>query len=57
MNNPMLPTILTACGVIFMMAMAFDIPPRNIAIFISIVCFVLAGVSRNFINQQGQDEG
>jgi hypothetical protein len=57
MNNRMIPTILSAAGVIFMMAMAFKILPSNVALFISIACFILSGVSWNIIRQQDQNEG
>jgi hypothetical protein len=57
MNNQMIPVILTAAGAIFIMAMAFDILASNVAIFLAIVCGILAGVSRTYIRQQNQDEG
>ena len=56
MNNRMIPTILSAAGVIFMMAMAFDILASNVALFIAISCFILSGISWNFIRQQNQNE-
>lgn len=40
-------TILGALGVIFILAMAFGVlMSRNIALFIGVACFVLAGTVR-----------
>ena len=39
-------TILTTLGVLFMIAMAFQILPFNIAIFSGVACFILAGTVR-----------
>lgn len=35
--------ILGIVGVLFMLAMTFDILPRNIALFLGVACFVIAG--------------
>jgi hypothetical protein len=35
--------ILGLVGVLFMLAMAFEVMPRNYALFAGIACFVIAG--------------
>jgi hypothetical protein len=56
MDNRMIPVILSAVGVIFIMAMAFDIMANNVAIFLAIACFIIAGVFRNYMGKQDQTE-
>ncbi|HKA21364.1 MAG TPA: hypothetical protein VKN18_24010 [Blastocatellia bacterium] len=38
--------LLTSAGILFMMSMAFQILPFNIAIFSGVACFILAGTVR-----------
>ena len=42
-------TLLGTLGVLFMMAMAFNILPTNIAIFAGIACFILAGTVKSIM--------
>jgi hypothetical protein len=56
MDNRMIPVILSAVGVIFIMAMAFDIMANNVAIFLAIACFIIAGVFRSYTGKQDQTE-
>jgi hypothetical protein len=42
---------LSTLGVIFFMAMAFQILPSNYAIFGGVVCFILAGAVKRFAPQ------
>jgi hypothetical protein len=35
--------VLGLVGVLFMLAMAFDMMPRNYALFAGVACFVVAG--------------
>jgi hypothetical protein len=39
-------TILGTLGILFMIAMAFQILPFNYAIFAGVACFILAGTVR-----------
>lgn len=45
-NSKTIAIILTTFGVLFMLAMAFQILPWNIAIFAGVACFILAGMVR-----------
>jgi hypothetical protein len=42
---------LTTAGIIFFMAMAFQILPWNYAIFAGVSCFILAGAIRRYMAQ------
>ncbi|GEM_PF-1770748 len=45
---------LTTLGVLFMIAMAFQIMPWNYAIFGGVACFILAGAVRRMFSQSGR---
>ena len=38
--------ILSTLGILFMLAMAFQVLPFNIAIFAGVSCFILSGAAR-----------
>ncbi len=49
--------ILATVGVLFMLAMAFRvIVPRNVALFLGIACFVVAGLMRRLPGSSGDGE-
>ena len=56
MNNRMIPPVLSAIGVIFFLAMAFDVLDRNIALFLGVVFFMLSGLSWSFVRNNDKAE-
>jgi hypothetical protein len=44
MNRTILASILGFAGTVCMMAMAFNILPNNIGIFLGLVCYMAAGL-------------
>jgi hypothetical protein len=42
-TSHMIARILGLVGVLFMLAMAFDLMPRRYALFAGIACFIIAG--------------
>lgn len=42
---------LTTVGIIFFIAMAFQILPSKYALFAGVVCFILAGAVRRYLAQ------
>ena len=47
-KNP-ISMILGTAGVLFMMAMAFGILPTNIALFLGVSCFIVAGLVKRLV--------
>lgn len=57
LNNPnTLAIILGTLGIIFMMAMAFQILSWNWAIFLGVSCFMLAGMMRRIAAQKNKGD-
>lgn len=48
--------ILTAGGIICMMAMAFGVWPGNLPIFVGVVLFVVAGLWRSYMHKHFRDD-
>lgn len=44
--------VLGTLGILFMMAMAFNILPANLAIFAGIACFIIAGAVKRADSQR-----
>jgi hypothetical protein len=44
--------VLGTLGVLFFMAMAFSILPKNLAIFAGIACFIIAGAVKRVAAQR-----
>ena len=44
--------VLGTLGVLFFMAMAFNILPKNLAIFAGIACFIIAGAVKRLATQK-----
>ena len=51
-NAKVAAIILSTLGILFMIAMAFQILPFNIAIFAGVACFILAGTVRRIGHQR-----
>jgi len=47
--------ILGTIGILFIMAMAFQIMPSNYAIFAGVACFIVAGAVRRFSPRPDKD--
>jgi hypothetical protein len=44
--------VLGTLGVLFFMAMAFNVLPKNMAIFAGIACFIIAGAVKRMAAQK-----
>jgi len=48
-KSNLIATLLGTLGILFFLAMAFNILPGNIAIFAGVACFILAGTVKRIM--------